>query len=150
MFEVILVPVDGSTPSLKAADMAGDLAAKYGAKLILLHVMGKAGSGRIPEGLQELERIEHVTLTENDALESVAQEILSAARKQAQAQGANSIETVTRIGDSAKVIIEQARDSNTDLIVMGRRGLGDLTGLLLGSVSHKVAQLAECACLTVK
>lgn len=150
MFEVILVPVDGSIHSLKAADMAGDLAAKYGAKLILLHVMGKAGSSRIPEELQELARIEHVKMTENDALESVAQEILSAARKQAQAQGADSIETVTRIGDSAKVIIELARDSNTDLIVMGCRGLGDLAGLLLGSVSHKVTQLAECACLTVK
>ena len=33
---------------------------------------------------------------------------------------------------------------------MGRRGHGDLQGLLLGSVSHKVCQLADCACLTVK
>ena len=37
-----------------------------------------------------------------------------------------------------------------DLIVMGRRGLGDLGGLLMGSVSHKVCHLADCACLTVK
>jgi nucleotide-binding universal stress UspA family protein len=33
---------------------------------------------------------------------------------------------------------------------MGRRGLGDAAGLLLGSVSHKVVYLAECPCLTVK
>jgi chaperonin GroEL len=37
-----------------------------------------------------------------------------------------------------------------DMIVMGRRGLSDLQGLLMGSVSHKVSHLADCACLTVK
>ncbi|MHC5024763.1 MAG: universal stress protein, partial [Planctomycetota bacterium] len=35
-------------------------------------------------------------------------------------------------------------------IVMGSRGHGDLEGLLLGSVSHKVASLAKCTVVTVK
>jgi nucleotide-binding universal stress UspA family protein len=52
--------------------------------------------------------------------------------------------------DPARAILAAAKDEAVDLIVMGRRGLGDLAGLLLGSASHKVAQLAECACLTVK
>lgn len=150
MFETILVPVDGSVHALKSADMAGDLAAKYDAKVILLHVMEKAGGGRIPEELRELERIEHVILTESDALQSVSDEILSAARKQAQARGAAAVESESAVGDPAKQIVELARERNVDLIVMGRRGLGDLTGLLLGSVSHKVTHLADCACLTVK
>ncbi|MCB1819877.1 MAG: universal stress protein, partial [Gammaproteobacteria bacterium] len=34
-------------------------------------------------------------------------------------------------------------------IVMGRRGLGDLAGLLMGSVSQKISHLAPCPCLTV-
>ena len=53
-------------------------------------------------------------------------------------------------GDPAKEILNIANEEHADIIVMGRRGLGDLAGLLLGSVSHKVAHLAECACLTVK
>ena len=53
-------------------------------------------------------------------------------------------------GDPARVIAEHAGLHKVDLIVMGRRGLGGLEGLLLGSVSHKVAQLAPCACLTVR
>ncbi|NQU72224.1 MAG: universal stress protein, partial [Rhodospirillales bacterium] len=48
------------------------------------------------------------------------------------------------------VIIEYAEQHDIDMIVIGSRGLGDLKGMLLGSVSHKVAHLAECSCITVK
>jgi nucleotide-binding universal stress UspA family protein len=51
-------------------------------------------------------------------------------------------------GDPAKIIIDHAGD--VDMIVMGRRGLGPIDGLLQGSVSQKVNQLADAACVTVK
>lgn len=44
----------------------------------------------------------------------------------------------------------EAKRAKADLIAMGRRGLGGVKGLLLGSVSHKVSQLADCSVLTVK
>ena len=47
------------------------------------------------------------------------------------------------------MIAGYAKANAIDLIVMGRRGLGAIGGLLLGSVSHKVTQLAPCACMTV-
>ena len=53
-------------------------------------------------------------------------------------------------GNVASKIVEFSQENDVDLIVMGRRGLGDLGGLLMGSVSHKVCHLADCACLTVK
>jgi len=53
-------------------------------------------------------------------------------------------------GDPAGRIVEAARKRGADLIVIGSRGLGDLQGMLLGSVSHKVAQLAPCTCIIVR
>jgi len=53
-------------------------------------------------------------------------------------------------GDPAKRIIECAEKENADTIVMGARGLSDIEGLLLGSVSHKIAHLASCTVITVR
>jgi nucleotide-binding universal stress UspA family protein len=60
--------------------------------------------------------------------------------------------TTTKIlyGDPAHAIVEEAKTTAIDLIVLGRRGLGTFTGLLLGSTTTKVSQLAPCAVLTVK
>jgi nucleotide-binding universal stress UspA family protein len=53
-------------------------------------------------------------------------------------------------GDLAPQIAEVAKKRNVDMIVMGSRGLGDLQGLLLGSVSHNVASSAPCTCVIVR
>jgi nucleotide-binding universal stress UspA family protein len=149
MFKSILVPVDGSTHAERATNFAANLANQYGADLILLHVLNRAGSGRVPKELEELARIEHLQVTEADMLRSVAEGILHAAEDRTLERGAKTVRTATEVGDAAKAIVAYAKDHNTDLIVMGRRGLGDLEGLLMGSVSHKVAHLATCACMTV-
>jgi nucleotide-binding universal stress UspA family protein len=47
------------------------------------------------------------------------------------------------IGHVAKTIVETAREYRADVIVLGSRGRGDLTALLLGSVAHKVIHLAD-------
>ena len=53
-------------------------------------------------------------------------------------------------GNPAETIIKVARSRNTDLIIMGARGLGKLSGLLLGSTSQKVLALAPCPVLIVR
>jgi nucleotide-binding universal stress UspA family protein len=80
----------------------------------------------------------------------IGERVLNAARFRAEKRGVKAIETVVAHGDPAHEIIDAANRHNAELIVMGRRGHGDLKGLLLGSVSHKVCQLSDCACLTVK
>ena len=50
---------------------------------------------------------------------------------------------VTLVGDPGHMIADFANEHAADLIVMGCRGLSDLKGLLLGSVSHKVFPFGE-------
>lgn len=47
-------------------------------------------------------------------------------------------------------IVDSARETHADMIVKGSRGLSDLAGLLVGSVSHKVTNMAPCTCVTVR
>lgn len=58
--------------------------------------------------------------------------------------------TLVLYGDPAANIIEYVKENNIDAVVMGSRGMSDLRGLLVGSVSHKVSSLAECTCIMVK
>jgi nucleotide-binding universal stress UspA family protein len=75
---------------------------------------------------------------------------MSDARARAEEKAVQKVRTITRAGDPTKEILSVASEEQVDMIVMGRRGLGDLAALVLGSVSRRVTQLAECACLTVK
>jgi nucleotide-binding universal stress UspA family protein len=57
------------------------------------------------------------------------------------------INTVVREGHPAKVLLDEAKDA--DLLVVGSRGLGGFSELLLGSVSHECAQRASCPVVIV-
>ena len=150
MFKKILVPTDGSDAALRAVETASDLALKYGAELLIVHAMEDAGSSRVPEGAEWLAKIEHIRITESSTLMAIAEEIVQQAVIRARELGVSEPNDDIRAGHAADVIGECAKENGADLIVMGRRGLGRVSDLLLGSVSHRVTQLADCACLTVK
>jgi len=128
--------------------LEGDLEG-YLHELILLHVAQSTGPARIPPELYEYARIERIDAIEADLLNRVAEEILQAAATRARGQGAKLVRTSVSVGDPAQAIVAVAKAEEADLITMGRRGLGSATGLLMGSVSNKVAHLAECVCMTV-
>jgi nucleotide-binding universal stress UspA family protein len=150
MVESILVPTDGSEHAKQAVAFAADLAKRYGAKLVLLHVMTQLGNDRIPEDLRAYASAEHIELSERSVFESVAEQILRGAQVTAHEHGAPDVESLLEIGDPATTILQVAKTQAIDLIVMGSRGLGSLRGLLMGSVSQKVSQLCGCTCVTVK
>ena len=150
MFKHLLVPVDGSEHADRAVDIAADLAQRYGAKLTLIHVLTRVGDYRVPKELESFEQVEHMRITTHDLIESIGREILANAEKRAKEKGATDCSQLLESGDPARLVQYTAETQGVDLIVMGRRGLGDLGGLLLGSVSHKVAQAVDCCCLTVK
>ena len=83
-------------------------------------------------------------------LMGVGQSIVNGARGAAAARGAARVREDVLTGDPAEALLGYARDLGIDLIVMGRRGVGPIRGLLMGSVSLKVNSLAGCPVLTVR
>ena len=143
----ILVAVDLSESSLRAVDLAADLAAKYGAELIMLTIGYEIG-GPDP-GMQAYMRLEHIQESLSTlAIESMREELAEVCRRAA-AKGAPNISTDVLVGDPAEQILGCAEARQADLIALGSRGHGRLAGLLLGSVTQKVVALAHCAVLVV-
>jgi nucleotide-binding universal stress UspA family protein len=132
MFEKILLAVDGSEHSHQATAAASELA-KSGGTVHVLHVH-EAGLVLPVE-----------TNTE-------AQGVVDQAIKQLAADGVEvSGQAVpARAGSVAPTIIDAARSFGCDLIVMGTRGLSDFSGLLVGSIAHKVIHHADCPVLVVR
>ena len=137
MVRKILVAVDGSPLSRAALDFAIDMAPRYGASLILLHAF--------PHVSDLLGTPQYEQLLAARTL--IGQRLLEAA--QTQVGDAVPVETELLEGPPAGAILRVAAEQSCDLIVLGSRGLGQLSGLLLGSVSSVVAQRAECPVLIV-
>lgn len=146
----ILVPVDGSENAVKAVEYADNLANDTGARLTLIHVMEDAGSYRLSDELRELAKIEHVNITERDVRQSHADRILAEAATKVVTCKDDRLQQHISEGNPTDEIANYARENGIDLIVIASRGLSDFRGLLLGSVSHKVVQIAECPCLVVR
>jgi nucleotide-binding universal stress UspA family protein len=174
MIKTILVPTDGSGHANKATTLAADIAEKYGARLVLLHVMSR---GPLPEAWRHMAEVEHVVEPrrsdmagiptaniptpkappgpaagsgDRDVLEFVGRKVLSAAEDIAKDKGVKNYATTLEEGNPVKRILDYADKENANLIVMGSRGMSDFNGLLMGSVSHKISHLAKCTCITVK
>ena len=145
MFKRILVPIDGSGNARQALDTACQMAARDEAKLILLHVVAKRS---VPPELQQFAEVEHLDKT--SLPHALGERIVEAAAAHAMEVGVDSVVPLIKEGDPAGVILRTAEEEASDLIIMGSRGLGTVKELLLGSVSHKVTQMAPCACMTVR
>ena len=139
----ILAATDGSQAADRAVSFAGGLAAACGAALVVLTVDDEVASRE----LQMFGRIEHVATGE--LLETQHQAILARARALAVEAGVKDVTTMSETGDPATNILDAAKKTGASLIVTGRRGCGQLEGLLLGSVSQKLASQAPCPMLIV-
>ncbi len=137
MFERILLPVDGSAPSMRAAEVAKELAAKTRASIVVMNVCerevvyGGAFEREVPEQAAEL--VDGMVRELKDAGLDARGEVIPAV-----------------FGSAAREILRGANETGADVIVMGSRGLSDLAGLVLGSVAHKVIHLAHCPVLVVR
>lgn len=141
MYSRILVAVDGSEHSLKAARTAAELARSLNAKELRIVV----AYDPIPPYLGEpnLQAAINARLDEAQKIMAKALEVLGSLPE-------GLLHTEILEGPAAEAILKVAETHQSDLIVMGSRGLGRLTGLLLGSQSQKVVQHARCPVLIVR
>lgn len=138
----IMVATDGSQGADRAVDVAADFAKTLGGELSILTVGGNLSG----DEMRQLARAERDL---GDALDAISNQILMQSKERARRIGVSTVKVEVAWGDPAEAIIETARREQVDAIVVGRRGRGQLAGLLLGSVSQKVASLAPCIVIVV-
>ena len=140
----ILIPVDGSSASLRAVDFAIEMVAQDpSTSLVLLHVQNT----RAIELAGASEAMDTEWLREAGSLASA--KALKDAIGKCEHAGVAS-EALVRTGQIAEAVGQVAREENVKHIVMGTRGLGGIQGLLLGSVAMQVIHLAEVPITLIK
>jgi len=127
--ESILVPIDGSSPSLAALEHALVLAEDTGATVDVLHVA-----------------IDDELTTS----ESTGADVDAAVARAVDRLGRPRVNRLESAGDPQTVIIETARAGGYDMIVLGTHGRIGRLHELLGSVAEGVVRNAPCPVLTVR
>lgn len=171
----ILLALDGSANSLRALDIAAELAGKLGAELSFVHVLMH---GRPPKELMRMAEVEHLVehahtvisprvafvtgqhfgLLGDDgdsartarAISIIGDRIVEIAKARCSELGAKVGHASVRNGEAADEILAAAEEYAADMIVLGSRGLGLLTGKVLGSVSQKVLHHAQATVTVVR
>ena len=138
MFKNILLAFDGSEYSSKALTYAKNMSEQYQATLWLVHVFSHTSQLL---GGEDFERL--------FAKRKCAGQVVLDGALEKLGEPAFDVRQELREGPEAESILEVAGSSQSDLIVMGTRGLGALKGLLLGSVSRKVIHYSTCPVMVV-
>ena len=150
----VICAVDGSEFSTWALEAVGILFHESLKELVLLHVVDdvQLRQGLKKEGTSQSKIKKVITAMNQDGKQLLkqAEEHATLMINQSHSKPFVKIRTVLTHGHVTHVVIKQAEKRKSDLIVMGSRGLSNITSYLMGSVSRKVLSHAPCAVLTVK
>ena len=155
LFEKILVPLDGSEHSLRALEIAIQIAKKFDGKITLIHVYSVT--------IRPVIMPEPTTLTPPmipamtpaevskavEATRKAGASILTDGEQKVKAKEVQ-VETTLREGHTVQEIVKTAKEGKFDLIVIGGRGISKIRELLLGSVTDGVIHHAPCPVLVIK
>ena len=161
MYRHICVPVDNSEHANRAIDLAVDLGRAFGAKLTGIHVYaGRLHDSRfkqmeytLPERYRQETELERQRQVHDSlirmGLRLISDSYLDAMARRAEAAGL-ALERKTFDGKHHKVLLEDARRSDYDLVVMGALGMGAVKDSLLGSVAERFVRGTATDTLVVK
>ncbi len=136
----IIVPVDFSEQSNNALKVAASLAKKYGAEIVVLHMLELSSTMISSEGLGQEQIVFLLKLSEKKFTEFLEQSYLKDIK-------------ITPLIKHYKVfseVNEIAKDHNADLIVMGSHGVDGLKEIFIGSNTERVVRNAEVPVLVIK
>ena len=136
-FKTLLVPLDGSKYSKKALQRASEIAHAFDSKIVLLYVAEKSS-------INLLDRKEYLKM-----LRKFGKKTLDDASKTLSKKGIPT-KSLLKEGNVVSEIEKIAKSEKCNLIIVGNKGLGAVTRILLGSVSNKLAQHSNCSLLIVK
>ncbi|AIF83186.1 universal stress protein UspA-like protein [Candidatus Nitrososphaera evergladensis SR1] len=139
----IIVAVDSSENSRKCAGFAASLANATGCETIVLTVIknsdiadteGRIDHDKLQKAEEETRRL-HESLVVGSNMFTFKNKIRS---------------EIVRADDISDAICKYCAETNADIVIVGRRGLGFLKGMLIGSVSEKVTRNCQCSVMIVK
>jgi nucleotide-binding universal stress UspA family protein len=143
VFKHILVPIEGSEPSVRSAHLAFKLLKESAGQLTVLYVIDDIV-------LNELSRFNGKSALEaRMELEQHGLRYLKLIKKEAEREGITT-EILIREGNPFEEIVAAARELGVDLIAMGHVGQRGSSRILLGSVTSHVLDFAHCPVLVVK
>lgn len=151
IFNKILIPVDGSTNSMKAIDYAIDLADKYKSELLALHVLysqsGFAFHKETVAGTITSSSLNDLNLEAKQEAEKWFEEI----NKRAEEKNVQiKTEVVFTVISIVEGILTYAEKENINLIIIGSKGKSGWKKLIVGSVASGISTYAHCPILIVK
>ena len=139
----ILVATDFSECSQRAVEYAAEMAARFGATLVIAHVY-------FPPVIAVPEAVIPLSTRDMQGYLDKMQAGLTAAADAAKRFGATQVETVLVQGEPWHEVVKTAHDRRCDLVVVGTHGRGAVAHFFLGSVAEKIVRKAECPVLVVR
>jgi nucleotide-binding universal stress UspA family protein len=143
----ILLAIDGSEPAARAAQLIGQLAWPDGSAIRVLAVIPPVFD--ITTGMPALAISADVVEDLAAAVRAEAVRVATATARTLEA-GGRIVESAVTEGRPASEIVEQAKESGADLVVVGSHGRGPVAATVLGSVSAEVAESAPCSVLVAR
>ncbi len=163
VFTPILVPVDFSPYSTKALRQAADIAGRFNASLIVLHVIAREAGARATQQRLEEKGLRLPGLAAGSETTEVSEDVLESIIVEHREQSyidllaflpswlaKHPLELRVVVGHPVERILETAVHENVGLIILGTHGRTGLSRMILGSVAERIARLAPCPVMLVK
>ncbi|RDL47421.1 putative universal stress protein [Ensifer sp. M14] len=173
MIRHILVATDGSEKAQEAVVLAANFARAVEARVTILHVilhgvrademnrlarsenLVRSVSGVVLPGQEQRfismhDLFQSAQVDIGETVTALGERIAEDAAEEVRAIGVKDVSQRVEPGDYADTVLAVSQEIGADLIVVGSRGLGRLSGMVLGSVSQKIVQRALCSVMLVR